>query len=54
MKLKKKVLITQFIHPDGMKILEDAIEQVVLAPDPKPETLLSMMDESHRWNHCPP
>lgn len=46
MKLKKKVLITQFIHPDGMKILEDAIEQVVLAPDPKPETLLSMMDES--------
>ena len=46
MKLKKKVLITQFIHPDGMKILEDAIEHVVLAPDPKPETLLSMMDES--------
>lgn len=46
MKLKKKVLITQFIHPDGMKILEDAVEEVVLAPDPKPETLLSMMDDS--------
>lgn len=46
MKLQKKVLITQFIHPDGMKILEDAIENVVLAPDPSPETLLSMMDDS--------
>ena len=29
-----------------MKILEDAVEQVVLAPDPRPETLLSMMDDS--------
>lgn len=46
MKLQKKVLITQFIHPDGMKILEDAVENVVLAPSPDPETLLSMMDES--------
>lgn len=46
MKLQKKVLVTQFIHPDGMKILEDAVENVVVAPSPDPETLLSVMDDS--------
>lgn len=44
MKLDKKVLITQPIHPKGMAMLEEAVERVVVAPDYSIETIASLLD----------
>jgi D-3-phosphoglycerate dehydrogenase len=46
MKIKGKVIITQSIHDEGMRLLEENIEEVILASDPSEETLMSLMDES--------
>ncbi len=45
MKLKTKVLLAQPIHEKGLKMLEAAVEEVVVAPDDKAETLASLLDE---------
>ena len=45
MKRKTKVLVTQPIHDKGMKLLEDSVEEVVLAPNDKVETLSSLLDD---------
>lgn len=45
MKLKTKVLVTQPINPKGIKLLESAVEKVVVAPDCKIETIASLLDE---------
>lgn len=44
-KLKTKVILTQPIHPKGMDMLKEAVEEVVLAPDDKIETLAGILDE---------
>ena len=46
MKLKTKVLVTQPIHPKGMELLKNNIEEVILAPNDKIETLLKLLDDS--------
>ena len=45
MKLKTKVLLAQPIHEKGLKMLEDRVEEVVLAPNDKIETLASLLDD---------
>ncbi len=45
MKIKTKVLVTQPIHEKGMNLLEEAIEEVILAPNDKVETLSSLLDD---------
>lgn len=45
MKLKTKVLLTHAIHPDAMKILENSVEEIVVSPDDKRETILSLIDD---------
>lgn len=45
MKLKTKVLLTHPIHPQAMKILEDSVEEIVIAPNAERETILNLVDE---------
>lgn len=45
MKIKTKVLVTQPIHDIGMRLLEEAVEEVILAPNDKIETLISLLDD---------
>ncbi len=40
-----KIIITQEIHPDGLKILKENVTNVVEAPKPDEETLLSLMGD---------
>lgn len=43
-KLKTKVLITQPIHPHGMRLLQEAVEEVVVSPDDRVETIAGLLD----------
>ncbi len=45
-KLNTKVVVTQPIHDEGMKLLYDSIEEVVVAPDDSIETVGKLLDES--------
>lgn len=45
MKFKTTVLVTQPINEKGMKLLEDAVEKVIVAPDCKIETIASLLNE---------
>jgi len=45
MKLKTKVIVTQPIHAKGMEMLTPYVETVIVAPDDKPETILSLLDD---------
>lgn len=45
MKLKTKVLLTHPIHPEAMKILEDSVEDIIVAPDAERETILGLIDD---------
>lgn len=45
MKIKAKVLVTQPIHELGMKLLKEGVEEVVLAPNDRIDTLASLLDE---------
>ena len=46
MKLQTKVLLTQPIHPRGMALLEENVENVVVAPDDRVETIASLLDDT--------
>lgn len=45
MKLKTKVLLTHAIHPEAMKILEDSVEEVIVAPNDDRQTILDLIDD---------
>lgn len=44
-KLQTKVLVTQPIHAEGMRVLNENIETVIVAENDKPETLLALLDD---------
>ncbi|MGE5614642.1 MAG: hydroxyacid dehydrogenase [Bacillota bacterium] len=44
-KLKTKVLLTHAIHPEAMKILEDSVEDIVVAPNGEKKTILDLVDD---------
>lgn len=45
MKLKTKILLTHPIHPQAMKILEDSVDEIVVAPNDDRETILKLLDD---------
>lgn len=46
MKINAKVVVTQPIHNEGMKMLNENIENVVVAPDTSIETIGKLLDEN--------
>lgn len=45
MKLKTKVIVTQPIHPKGMELLNNSVEEVVVAENDKIETIAGLIDD---------
>jgi D-3-phosphoglycerate dehydrogenase len=45
MKINTKVVVTQPIHEEGMRILNSAVEEVVVAPDDSLETIARLLDD---------
>ncbi len=45
MKIMTKVIVTQPIHPEGMKILSNSVQEIVVAKNPELSTISSLLDE---------